>query len=480
MSLLGTALILAAALAADCQAPSAQYAVTYESERLFHIEATFNEGHNGFFLYFHPSSDRPRGQSDSLIGVEAFDSDGSPVAIAYDAEGVWRADSPVVRLSYRLAADHDQTKWTYGADEVANPLGGGFYFAGHAIFLTPESPAEDCGVEASFDLPQGWTVVAPWAGEGIRRTTPSYADFYNNGFAMAPITPSVQRVGAFKVTSAFDTRLEASVKPKIDTLLSDLLPAYVAYFGGQPSADYATFHFPYATSDGSAFRHSFALQYATPLNENAAFFWERTLAHETMHLWIGAEGIRREGDEIEWFTEGFTDYLALKHLYALGYIDDENMRRELGSMVTRYQLGRMLSGPTSLREAGENKSQHWFLIYGGGGLIAMLLDARMDAEAPGAFDAAMADLFANRAEPYDFDRLMGALDARSEGAASAVFASVDSGMSRDAIDADLSAHGMRVGGGMDMTQVRFEAACANGASGCAPAFLTRLAESQTD
>ncbi len=471
---IGVAALLAEAAFAqvgDCEEPAARYTVTYEGERLFGVNATFAIPRSRLILQHYPSDARPRGQSASIRNLTAVAKDGGPTGGAYEADGVWRFEAPAASISYTLVADHDEVEWTYGADEVAHPLGEGFYFTGHAMFLAPEEEAPDCPVSVEFSLPEGWTLTSPWPGEGAARRPDSFDSLRFNGFAVGPFAPSLQRVGDFTVTSIFEDRLEDAVRPHIEDVLEALLPAYVRYFGGQPAADYATFHFTYPTSDGSAFRHSFTLQYAWPLNLTERPAWDRVLAHETMHLWIGAGGITGEDHQLDWFTEGFTDYLAVKHLYNAGFLDDEGLRREIGGMVSRYQLGRRLSAGVPLREAGLEKGRHWFRIYGSGSTLALVLDAEMSRREAGAFDRMMRAIFAGGAEPYAFERLMAVMDAHGDGLASARFSAIDDGLSWNEINALTAPSGLSLAGYVETTIVEFSGPCKRRRRTCAPAFL---------
>lgn len=467
---IGLILAAAAQAGAACAEDMAHYEVEFVREREFAVAAQFVEPQTGFVVWHQPTEERPEGQAGSIRNLAAFDAEGRAVDIAYEGGGRWTAQEGAHSIRYTIVVDHDRFVWPHGADEVGHPFDGGYFFAGTAFFVSPTEDRETCPVSVTFEAPEGWTLTAPWATGGLKGRAPTVEDFQVNGFAVGPYRPSVQRVGDFALTSVYERRLADVVQSFGEELLEGLLPAYTDYFGGQPASGYSTFHFAYGSSDGSAFRQSFTLQYEWPLNDVEKPAWARALAHETMHLWIGAEGIRRADHQIEWFTEGFSDYLSIKHLYRAGFMDDEELRQQLGGVVTRHQLGSRLSGGTSLRDAGLEKGRNWFLIYGGGGLIAFVLDAEMSRAAPGSFDRMMAALYANRDEPYSFERLMSVMDAHSEGRASEIFNAVDAGMRHNQINERTRPAGVGVAGFVDTTYVVFDQNC-DDPRGCAPAFL---------
>jgi len=463
-------LAVAAAQTGGCQTSFASYDVAYLGDRQFRIEAEFETPQTEFGLWHYPTAERPEGQSESIHDLTAQDSQGQDIAIAYVGDGEWKAAQGAARIHYNLLADHDEIEWPYGADEVGHPFGGGFYFAGTAFFVSPWSDAPACPVDVQFHGPKNWALTAPWAGGGLHGKADSIADLQDNGFAIGPFETVTQKVGALSITSVFDPRLAKDVRPFVGNVLDDLLPAYAEYFNGQPAADYSTFHFGYSSSDGSAFARSFTVQYEWPLNMTERPMWAHVLAHETMHLWTGA--VKRADHEIEWFLEGFTDYLTVKHLYREGYLDDEGLRHQLAGFVTRHQLGKRMSQGVSLRDAGLNKGQNWFLIYGSGALIALILDAELSTAEPGAFDEMMAALYADSDEPYDFERLVAFFDERSNGRASKIFNAVDGGLRPGGVNALLAPTGIGVAGKADLTHVSFEQNCRK-KRGCAPDFLAR-------
>ncbi|GJL95152.1 MAG: hypothetical protein DHS20C05_15570 [Hyphococcus sp.] len=462
--------LMASTALSNCQADLGNYEVTYLSERQFKIEAQYSEPYTEFHLGHSPTNDRPEAQSESVHNIIAYDVSGGKIDIAYAGNGSWAAPKGAIRISYELSADHDEVLWPHGADEVAHPFGGGYYFTGTAFFIGPDWNANSCPVNISFNTPEGWALTAPWADGPLTGTAKSIEDLQDNGFAIGPFTDSTQRVGNLTLNSLFDPTIEPVVRPYVDKVMDDLLPAFAEYFGGAPSADYTTFHFAYGSSDGSAFARSFTMQYEWPLNTAERLIWAHGLAHETMHLWTGV--VERADLENEWFLEGFTDYLAIKHLYREGYYDDYQLRNLLASIVTRHQLGYRLSQGTSLREAGSNKGQNWFLIYGSGALIALMLDAEMSAIEPHAFDDMMATLYQNGKQEYDFERLMSFMDQHSNGRAQEIFDAVDGGLSPNEINAVLNPRGISVAGRMDLSYLSFTGKCRK-KNNCAPEFLKK-------
>lgn len=122
-----------------------------------------------------------------------------------------------------------------------------------------------------------------------------------------------------------------------------------------------------------------------------AMGWQRTLAHELIHLWIGANSIRTVGPEEEWFKEGFTSYYTALLLARAGLIDRDSFLDELYRL---WRMHRAEEGPP-LDEAGREERRWYDHVYGGGAVLAACLDVRLRSRSSGAvtLDDLMAALY---------------------------------------------------------------------------------------
>jgi predicted metalloprotease with PDZ domain len=102
--------------------------------------------------------------------------------------------------------------------------------------------------------------------------------------------------------------------------------------------------------------------------------WMHTTAHELMH-WYIPMAFRFEGAPPKWFSEGFTDYMALRILLSGGLIEPQLFLSEIGDRLSRYR-GSSLYGRTSITDAEEDfwKDDVYRYIYDGGAAAAFLLD----------------------------------------------------------------------------------------------------------
>jgi predicted metalloprotease with PDZ domain len=466
------------ALADESACPSApsRYAVSYEGDGVFTIEAQFPRTSGQFDIY-EVSDTKGRGATSDFIRDVAEAVPGGERPLSYAGDGAWKraegqTETPVT-IRYRLVAGHDGYSWPNGKEEVAYRFDDAFYFVGMRALLADLS-LQNCPAEVAFDLPD-WDVAAPWPTEDGRAFHPASVDqLLFNGFAVGP------DIKTFRSTFGKEgevTFVYAEAVGDVARLaaadMDRIVNRYAGIFGGAPGDSFMIFMTDDLGNDGGAYRNSFAMRFKTPVRPSDGLVWRFGFAHETLHLWIGRR-IRPADDDIEWFKEGFTDYLAAKALYAEGIISGGDYQRKIETMIRRYVLALAMSGPKPLADASRDKGANRLLVYGGGAMAALLLDAEMSAEkGPGAFEAMLAGLYEKSSEPYTLDRLMEALDAHSGGRASEILAETGSGTDPFALADRLEPHGiaLSVFAPEEMYVAFLGEGCRKRREPCPPAFL---------
>lgn len=453
-------------VAQGCTDPVARYTVRSAAPDTFSVSASFGVPTAHLAVRFSEAIGRPEAQAASVRELTGLHGDRA-VAIRYAGEGTWQAAEPLTSISYRLVADHDQVRWTGGGiDEVGSHFGNAYFFVANAFFPIDDAwPA--CPVEVHFDLPGDWAVLSPWPGERGRHVATTPAEFEKNAFAMGRFTTGHADAGTMRLEWLIDDRL-AAARPQIEAILPQLPGVFNDYFGSTPANRYVVIAFQGPSMDGGAFRQSFTLTFGSPVRDIDAIVWSHGIAHEMIHLWLGNHVRGTDPEQLYWFTEGFTDYLAIKLGYRAGITDTAMLQQRLANVIRRVRLAAKLSPGTGLVEAGKRKNDNWELIYGGGAMVALL----MDAEDPVAFQAAMRDLVAHADQPYTQSGLLARMDAVTNGAATRAFNAVNDGLDFGAIVARMARAGVEVTGfSPDEVYVRFAGGC--GTEACLPAFLRR-------
>ena len=210
----------------------------------------------------------------------------------------------------------------------------------------------------------------------------------------------------------------------LESVMKPAVAAYAGMFGGVPKSNYlVTLH--EGVTDGGAFDRSYSMLAGMPLTRANLIDWGHIVAHETLHLWNGT-GMRPKA-QMDWFKEGFTDYLTIVTLRRLNLIDDALFTKKLEGHVRRT------IGPKNLplADAGKDKKANWAWIYGGGAMAAMALDAQIrDAtREQRSLDTVMQKMFSlHRDQPFELADLVRATTAVAGSDTSSFFARHITGM----------------------------------------------------
>lgn len=122
-------------------------------------------------------------------------------------------------------------------------------------------------------------------------------------------------------------------------------------------------------------------------------------AHECLHFYLGGaispdgEPPYRNSPELVWLMEGVTEYLTFRLLEDAGSLPAGATER-----AARKKEAELAASPEpriSLAEAARRMEETsvYTLVYSRGFLVGRLLEERMNARAPGSFEAALRDLF---------------------------------------------------------------------------------------
>ncbi len=454
-----------------------RYEVSYKGDDNFEVAVHFTPSSQNVttFSYEDVSGQLTLDDYFSDVTVSMSDGPGSPLSNV--DLGNWRMPEQFVGkevvLRYRVTAKQDEASWPFGQEEVGHHFDEGFYFVGYSIFLADEAN-ESCDAVVDFDLPSGWGVHAPWTQmTPMRFETASLERLQRNGFTVGPnIGSQTVKIGERSFTFVYEEALKTTAV-EAQTAASGLSAHFVDLFGGAPESDYFIFLAADDKPGGGAFADSFGQRFVTPVRPEEKVVWLHGFAHEFIHRWLG-HGIRFENEtDLEWFQEGVTDYLTIKGLFATGAIDEVELEKKLENSIRRYLLALRFGGPMSFAEAGKEKARNRMMIYGGGAVFSLLLDAELSSQkGPGAFEGFLSELYAGRDTHYSYADILERMNTISDGHAGEILEGLEHGMRASDIASNLSPHDVRLASFMEEVYITFgEAGCARKNPTCVPAFL---------
>lgn len=433
--------------AQDAEAPLTRYTITAQEEGVAHVRIEITlAGRQLDTIHKRAAGGMT---NDDMLSNVTVTGDFGTAQMGYLGTGTWStAPAKVgqrVTVDYDLALDHGDHTWDHGREEVGFRLGDGAYLVGRTTILADyTSSVRSRAIEVEFKAADS---AAPWTqlGENLWRAEDLSA-FHNNGFAFGDgFGRFIAETEQGNVTFIHD----ALSKDLAQQAARDIAPSLAhttAIFGGFPASNFHIFLFENNHPEGGAFDDSFAMLHPAPAQAVDASIWRQGFIHEINHIWVGHAIRQASGSDIEWFKEGVADYLAIKTMWQLGYLDDRGLAAKLENLMRRHTLGvYIFRGKIAMTEAGANKSQNQMIVYGSGATWAFMLDVEMAEDMyPGAFEDMLRDLYEHCAVPYTFERLMERMNEFSNAAAGRLVAKFDRNLMPMAFPNMLEPYGMEI------------------------------------
>jgi predicted metalloprotease with PDZ domain len=234
---------------------------------------------------------------------------------------------------------------------------------GRSLFVTR---ASSMPARVSFTLPKGWQVAAPWPRQrSASFRVKSSKDLVDNLIAFS--TRPFQRVS----TGAFDVQILSlgswrADRRQITRVVRAAMDRYAASMPIGVRQPYLLVLHPQSDSGGESFRASFAMNRG---NGEPTGVWQTRIAHELFHSW---NGWRLKGSDyaaVQWFQEGFTEYMANTTLRRAAISSRQSFHQAFAThMANAARLQTPLDTP------GSRKGPP---LYSAGALVALDWDARI-------------------------------------------------------------------------------------------------------
>lgn len=368
---------LLVARAALADAP--RITIDVNSERA-HVEADYQLYGDTLSLFnVEGTAALPNGQATFIESLRVQDQNGHEIATEALTEGDWHAaqGNLPVHVSYDVRLQHDQYAWPAGAEEVSYRTKEGVFFVGATVFLVPAEKM-DTDIQIRFKLPAGWQAHTPWLaqsdGSYIAKTR---RDLLINALVVGTQHSEQMALPGLDLELVMDHEYVASL-PLFTELLKPMLNRYSQLFGQLPERrKYLIVVSQGDTGDGGAFANSFSQFIQGPATKDNRVIWGYVMAHELLHFWNGLS-LQAADEDLEWFKEGFTEYLTSVLLYCAGIFEKDYLLKRFETMYTRLAIARYYQhAEASLAQAGHNKQELRCIVYGGGALTALALEADM-------------------------------------------------------------------------------------------------------
>ena len=309
--------------------------------------------------------------------LKATDNKGNTVNLISVGKGVWKVDAPVpctIKLTYKVNIGHDTVQWAVSAAFArAYALNDVLFFSGKTIFIVPKG-RDTSKIKVHFNLPKGWDIATPYAvspDEPDTYQAENLEQLWHNGNFIGRIVKEEINVGDLKVIVAGMPAMQQGVD-LIKNSLTKIVNAYKSEMGVAPAGKLVIIgSVSSLTQGGETFKNSISLMFRQAPDRYNKGQWGYLLAHEVFHLWNGGAIGPADQQKVEWFVEGFTEYMSKLTAYRTGFITETEFLQQLAYCRSDYLSQ---AGKISLVDAGVEKGVNYGLIYNGGMAAAFTLD----------------------------------------------------------------------------------------------------------
>ncbi|MGB5458765.1 MAG: hypothetical protein WBM85_02310 [Eudoraea sp.] len=360
------------------------YVVTIDesNHRLAKVSMTFTPKNN--LLYMTQGANQlPNRWATFVQNLKAVDVKGNIIQLEELSDAQWKLQwsrQEKVTVSYEIRLDHEDYTWSSGIDGAAYATDWGVFYTGRSLFILNGDEWKNITID--FIMPSEWHITTPF--EAAKNTKNSFVVNNQTALMQSMIFAGTHEEISFKrddfeLIFALGGDDIIAQKEEFKNLASGVLDYYIALMGGIPNP-----------SPNNKFKKSIVIINSSTLTDgeqignNISMLIEKNgnkmskvisrfmFAHEFFHLWNG-KSFWPTNEDTEWFKEGFTNYYTLKSLYHVGFLDDVSYLEILNSLFfQRYNTDDGIGKISMTR--GEEKHDHWGLIYSGGLFVAISQD----------------------------------------------------------------------------------------------------------
>ncbi len=281
-------------------------------------------------------------------------------------------------ITYSVDLSFVKEKWEVGNEQAGYYQNSSMFIVTRALFLFDNSDR----FVVNFNLQEGYTIAAPWLETQKNRFLVSSIDQLNNNtLVWGKIQASKLRVNDFSLQIA-SIGYESGTVELFESTFKQVLGEYLKIFPQTPESNYLITVFPASNNDGEAYQtsHAFTLK-SIPSTKNR-FIWSNQFAHELFHFWNGRMINGPDRKKRQWFSEGFTEYMANMALVRTGIISEGEFYEIIENIIGPYYYFKAHHPEVSLSEAGTNKFKYRLGVYNGGWCAAFVMDLMIREKFP--------------------------------------------------------------------------------------------------
>lgn len=354
-----------------------EYSIQIESNDLkkAKVEVWFTVHDSLLYMSDIGANQLPKRWGTFVHGLKAESKEGNLLKIEEMEGAQWKihaAKGDQVHLFYEIHLDHENYEWSGGIDGAAYAKEWGVFYTGRSIFIMNGKGNKD--LKVTFKLPKNWKISTPW--EKIEENSFVYAldtqtELSDSMFFAGEHEELLIKRDQFELVFALGGEEIIDQKEAFGNLATGVLDYYIDLFGGVPNPapdnkfkkSLVIINSSSAT-DGEVIGNNISILLEKNGDQMSQLIGRFMFAHEFFHLWNG-KSFTPLNNDCEWFKEGFSNYYTLKSLFHVGYLNKQSFLIVLNNFFYQKYDADEGVGRISMTN-GDEKHDHWGLIYSGG------------------------------------------------------------------------------------------------------------------
>lgn len=258
----------------------------------------------------------------------------------------------------------------------------GLFVVAKALFIFAY---EDIGAIVSIERPKDVQITVPWIVEDDSWFAKNYYELTQANVIFTPADVAINITNDKIDYSLVALSLDKPSVKLIQKLGEDVANYYVNRFPLTSRARFVQLIFAGSEVAGEAYPSGTAISVLADDIKDVR--WRLTVAHELFHLWFPHGLIISDRERMEWFNEGFANYVSELVLFETGYIDENQLADlRLKNHTRAKNAFQSFSGATNLLESGTDKFKFNDIVYAGGGIAAYWLDDKLKQKTGGTWN----------------------------------------------------------------------------------------------
>jgi len=360
------------------------YLVTIDKKnpKLAKVRTTFTPKDS--ILYMNPGANKLEKRWATFVhNLEIEDENGKSIQVEELKDAKWKMHTALnkkIIVSYDVHLDHENYEWSGGVDGAAYTTELGVFYTGRSLFVLHGDSWEN--IDVKFKLHNDWKITTPWNFKGESKFSYKVNNISNLAnsliFAGTHKEVSIKREN-FELILALGGDEMIARENEFRNLANGVLDYYIKLMGGIPNTPpenkfnkVVVVINSAGTTDGEAIGNNISILFETGGDKMAETISKFIFAHEFYHLWSG-KSFSPIDDSTEWFKEGFTNYYTIKALHHVGFLNEKSFFDILSDFFYEKYTNDSGVGKLSMTN-GEEKHDHWGLIYSGGLFVSISQD----------------------------------------------------------------------------------------------------------